>query len=89
MSKRHLPHVNIHSVLDRLADCRQAMIELRSGSPARSLGRAAADQMISNIDELVWIITGDRDLLKLKGHGRREDHELPSSIRPVRDNGEW
>lgn len=44
------------------------MIELRAGSPARSLGRAAADQMISNIDELMWILTGDREALHGKGH---------------------
>ncbi|MGF2075707.1 hypothetical protein, partial [Enterococcus casseliflavus] len=57
-------------VVRRLADCRQAMIELRAGSPPRSLARAAADQMIANIDELACILTGERDLLVLKGHGR-------------------
>jgi len=40
------------------------------GSPPRSLGRAAADQMIDNIDELAWILTGDRELFIAKGHGR-------------------
>ena len=46
------------------------MIELRAGSPPRSLARAAADQMVSNIDELVWILTGDRELFVTKGHGQ-------------------
>ena len=46
---------------------RPAMIELRAGSPPRSLMRAAADQMISNIDELAWILTGERDLFVVQG----------------------
>ena len=68
-TRRSLPHVDRESVVHRLRHCRQAMIELRAGSPPRSLARASADQMIANIDELCWILTGDRDLLVLKGHG--------------------
>jgi len=70
MSRRPLPPVDRESVIERLRLCREAMIELRAGSPPRSLGRAAADQMIANIDELAWILTGDRDRLVTKGHGR-------------------
>ena len=70
MSRRPLPYVDRAAIIARLGDCRQAMIELRAGSPPRSLSRAAADQMISNIDELAWILTGERDLLVTKGHGR-------------------
>ena len=69
MSRRSLPHVDRDAVVARLGHCRQAMIELRAGSPPRSLARASADQMISNIDELVWILTGDRERFVLKGHG--------------------
>ncbi|RAI00537.1 hypothetical protein DLJ53_14840 [Acuticoccus sediminis] len=69
MSRRSLPYVDRQSVVARLGQCRQAMIELRAGSPPRSLARASADQMISNIDELVWILTGERDLFVTKGHG--------------------
>lgn len=69
MARRSLPHVDTQSVVARLGVCRQAMVELRAGSPPRSLARASADQMISNIDELAWILTGERDLFALKGHG--------------------
>lgn len=69
MARRSLPHIDRDSVVARLGICRQAMIELRAGSPPRSLARANADQMISNIDELAWILTGERDLFVLKGHG--------------------
>ncbi|WMS42104.1 hypothetical protein RDV64_18845 [Acuticoccus sp. MNP-M23] len=70
MSKRPLPPINVPAVMDRLGACRIAMIELAAGSPPRSLSRAAADQMIRNIDELAWVLAGDRDHFVLKGHGR-------------------
>ena len=70
MSRRPLPHVDREAVVARLGECRHAMIELRAGSPPRSLARAAADQMVSNIDELVWILTGDRERFVTKGHGQ-------------------
>lgn len=70
MTRRSLPFVDRDTVVARLGHCRQAMIELRAGSPPRSLARASADQMISNIDELVWILTGDREMFVTKGHGR-------------------
>jgi hypothetical protein len=69
MSRRSLPPIDRPAVIERLRACREAMVELRMGSPPRSLGRAAADQMIANIDELAWILTGDRDLFVTKGHG--------------------
>jgi hypothetical protein len=71
MTRRSQPRIDHDFVIERLRLCREAMIALRAGSPPRSLGRAAADQMISNIDELVWILTGDRDRLVTKGHGRQ------------------
>lgn len=68
MSKRPLPRYDLRSVLAGLGACRAAMIDLRAGSPPRSLPRAAGDQMIANIDELAWMLTGDRDTFVLKGH---------------------
>jgi hypothetical protein len=70
MSRRPLPQIDRAAIIERLRLCREAMVELRMGSPPRSLGRAAADQMIDNIDELAWILTGDRELFVTKGHGR-------------------
>jgi len=69
MSKRPLPRLDIPSIMDRLGICRDAMVELAAGSPPRSLSRASADQMIRNIDELAWALTGERDHFVLKGHG--------------------
>ncbi len=68
MSKRPLPRYDLRAILAALGACRTAMIDLRAGSPPRSLPRAAADQMISNIDELAWMLTGDRDAFIAKGH---------------------
>jgi len=70
MTRRPLPQIDRDAIVHRLRLCREAMVELRMGSPPRSLGRAAADQMIENIDELAWILTGERDHLVAKGHGR-------------------
>jgi hypothetical protein len=70
MTRRSLPEIDRAAIVERLRLCREAMVELRMGSPPRSLGRAAADQMIDNIDELAWILTGDRELFVAKGHGR-------------------
>lgn len=69
MTKRRLPHVHIPAVLDGLRTCRAAMIALSAGSPPRSLQKAAADQMIRNIDELAWILSGNRDAFIVEGHG--------------------
>ena len=69
MPRRALPEIDHAAILSRLRVCREAMVELRMGSPPRSLGRAAADQMIDNIDELAWILTGDRERFATKGHG--------------------
>ena len=70
---------------------RPAMIELRAGSPPRSLMRAAADQMISNIDELAWILTGERDLFVVQGHGSalygRQPGDLGEGGREPSDRG--
>ena len=76
--RRSRPYVDVPSVVQRLAVCRSAMVELAAGSQPRSLQRAAADQMIRNIDELAWILTGDRDRLYGQGHsglarGREDD----------------
>ncbi|MEM8551620.1 MAG: hypothetical protein AAGF45_04515 [Pseudomonadota bacterium] len=70
MTKRSLPPIDMPRVLDRLGICRQAMIELYRGSPPRSMTRATADQMMRNIDELAWILTGDKEHFHLKGHGQ-------------------
>lgn len=64
MTKRPLPRYDLRSVLAALGTCRTAMIDLRAGS----LPRAAGDQMFANIDELAWMLTGDRDTFVLKGH---------------------
>ncbi len=69
MTKRPLPRIDVPSVVTRLGACRMAMIELSAGSQPRSLVKAAADQMIKNIDELAWILTSDREYFVLKGHG--------------------
>ena len=69
MSKRPLPPVDMRSVVERLGHCRDAMLELSAGSLPRSMSRATADQMIRNIDELAWILTGERDHFAIKGHG--------------------
>ncbi|MEM9223531.1 MAG: hypothetical protein AAGB11_14185 [Pseudomonadota bacterium] len=69
MSKRPLPSVDTRAVVERLGHCRDAMVELSAGSPPRSLSRASADQMIRNIDELAWVLTGDRDYFVTSGHG--------------------
>lgn len=57
-------------LIARMAACREAMIELRAAAAPRSLQRAAADQMIANIDELGWLLTGRRDLFAVEGHGK-------------------
>ena len=77
---RRLPHVDRPAVLERLGHCRQAVTELRAGSPPRSLMRAAADQMISNIDEIAWILTGERDLFVGQGHGSALYGRRPSGL---------
>ena len=69
MSRRTSPP-DLDSVLARLSACREAMIELRAAAAPRSLQRAAADQMIANIDELAWLVTGERDLFVTRGHGK-------------------
>lgn len=69
MTKRPLPRVDTKAVVSRLGHCRAAMVELSAGSPPRSLHRASADQMIKNIDELAWMLTGDRDYFVMAGHG--------------------
>lgn len=70
MTKKPLPRIDMSHVISRLGACRLAMIELRKGSAPRSMRRASADQMISNIDELAWILTGERDHFHDKGHGQ-------------------
>lgn len=69
---RRLPFVDTTSVMSRLGLCRIAMVELRAGSPPRSLTRAAADQMIKNIDDLAWLLTGERDRFVTDGHGQAQ-----------------
>ncbi|MEO1102911.1 MAG: hypothetical protein AAFW98_04140 [Pseudomonadota bacterium] len=69
MAKRPLPKIDMPSVVARLGVCRDAMVELSAGSQPRSMSRATADQMIRNIDELAWILTGDREHFLTKGHG--------------------
>ncbi len=61
---------DMQAILARLAACREAMVELRAAAAPRSLQRAAADQMIANIDELAFLLTGERDLFVTRGHGR-------------------
>lgn len=72
---RRLPYINVPAVLDSLGRCRLAMIELRAGSPPRSLTRAAADQMIRNIDDLAWLLTGERDQFVTKGYGATQPYQ--------------
>ena len=66
---RSRPHIPVETVIKSLGSCREAMVALRAGAPPRSLQRAAADQMIANIDDLAWLLTGERDLFVTKGHG--------------------
>ncbi len=68
MSRRRLPHVDVPTVMDRLRICRDAMVDLSAGSAPRSMRKAVADQMIRNIDEVAWILTGDREAFVAKGH---------------------
>lgn len=68
MARRRLPHVDVMAVMDRLRICREAMIELSAGSAPRSMRKAVADQMIRNIDEMAWILTGERETFAAKGH---------------------
>lgn len=69
MNKRPLPRIDVPAVLVRLSQARAAMIEVGSGCRPRSLMRACADQMIRNIDEVAFMLTGERDHFHSKGHG--------------------
>ena len=69
MPRRPLARVEIPSIVQRLGHCREAMLELSSGSVPRSMTKAVADQMISNIDELAWILTGDKEYFHDRAHG--------------------
>ncbi|MEM7696619.1 MAG: hypothetical protein AAF318_19405 [Pseudomonadota bacterium] len=69
MSKRRLPPIDTEAILARLGPCRIAMVELAMGSPNRSLQRSCAAAMIANIDEIAWLLTGERDHFHTKGHG--------------------
>ncbi len=69
MSKRPLPRIDLPAVLMRLGHARTAMIEVGAGCRPRSLMRACADQMIRNIDEVAFMLTGERDHFHSKGHG--------------------
>lgn len=68
MGRRPSPP-DLDRLLARMGACREAMVELRAAAAPRSLQRAAADQMIANIDELAWLLTGRRDVFVLGGHG--------------------
>ncbi|MEM0906645.1 MAG: hypothetical protein AAGJ94_04720 [Pseudomonadota bacterium] len=69
MTKRTRPRIDVDAVVDRLGHCRDAMVELSAASAPRSMTRAAADQMITNIDEVAWMLTGERDHFFTRGHG--------------------
>lgn len=69
MSKRPLPRIDTPAILTRLGAARAAMIELGEGCRPRSVMRASADQVIRNIDEIAFMLTGERNHFHSKGHG--------------------
>lgn len=49
------------ALLGTLAEARRALVRAAEGLPRRSVARAGADQVVANIDELAFLLTGSRE----------------------------
>ncbi|MFN3686712.1 hypothetical protein [Salinarimonas sp.] len=48
-------------LIESLAQARNALVRAAEAMPRRSLARAGADQIVANIDELAFLLTGSRE----------------------------
>ncbi len=49
------------ALLQTLAESRRALVHAAESLPRRSVARAGADQVVANIDELAFLLTGSRE----------------------------
>jgi len=57
------------TTLAGMRECREAMVKLLTANNARRGVHGEAQWLLADIDDLSSILTGNRELFHLKGHG--------------------
>jgi len=74
MSVKHPLGFEPSELLDALGACRLALISAQSGMRKKSGLHRGADALVSEIDEMALILTGDRTYFYATGHAEQMRH---------------